>query len=755
MPTKVKLYLDFETRATVDLKKVGLQRYISHPHTQMLCVVLKYKGEEERYEPTPEERSSGQYKTPELLKKWLSDREMASDLGLDERYYVCAHNVMFEYLSMRKFFKIRFNIKPEELDCTMARAAYGNYPSSLLGLSKVFLTDDESKSMTGQANMMFLSSGKDVNGKPVYKERTDSEEINKAFNKTVDYCAQDVVALEAIDKKLKDLPEREHKIWASTLETNLVGVRCDIPTAKAAVKLNEANKTVLCNRMESLTEGKISKPTQTVALRNLINETNPEVKCNSVDAASIEEMEAHPKVKDHTLKLLDIRKQYSNSAASKLTTMLAREKNGRIHDFLNYSGAHTHRWSSYGIQLHNMKRPVTSLDQCEKLFADLKSATSVEDIEMFHGPINKNISQSIRGFIIPGQEHHKLVGVDLSAIEARGLAYLAGEEKVLNIYRTNGDTYVAAYSNASGVPESRVTKDERAVGKVMQLSLGYGGGVDALLGMARGYSVDVRKFMAEKLARDLKGKKMRGTLAYYEAMVGKPRWYMDDKEQKREMRNSVREKIMAYLAKDTKETITDKINYLSTNPNVYEQLTDDLINGLVNDWRDQHPRIVQFWADLYEGMLATWHTGKISRVGDHVAFTRKGKDLFLNLRSGNSMVYHVHSVTSSGIKIVKNYHFSKDNMKVTLGTIGFGGILAENASQFWARDILSEHLLQVKKQLNLNPYLHVHDELIYSVPAVEADATLKNVTRIMSTSPEWAKDVPLAAEGEITNRFWK
>jgi DNA polymerase len=174
---------------------------------------------------------------------------------------------------------------------------------------------------------------------------------------------------------------------------------------------------------------------------------------------------------------------------------------GRIRGLFQYHGAGTGRWAGRKIQPQNFPRNTLNQDDIEYILNGLSRGTlGPNAIALLCGSPMDVISQCLRGFLCasPG---HDLLAADFSAIEARVIAWLAGEEKVLDIFRTHGKIYEHAASGIYGIPMELIDKIQRQIGKVAVLALGYGGGVGAFQQMARGYGVKVTDEEADNIKK--------------------------------------------------------------------------------------------------------------------------------------------------------------------------------------------------------------------------------------------------------------
>ena len=174
-------------------------------------------------------------------------------------------------------------------------------------------------------------------------------------------------------------------------------------------------------------------------------------------------------------------------------------RDGRVRGTLQYHGASTGRWAGRGIQVQNFPRPrvATKPKHIDDMFKHLGER---DYIDINYGPVLDAMADCLRGMLVasPG---HELIAMDFSAIEARVLAWLAGEDRVLEIFRTHGLLYESAAADIYNKNITEITKDERQIGKVAVLALGYGGGIGAFQSMARAYGVKMDDARADEIKK--------------------------------------------------------------------------------------------------------------------------------------------------------------------------------------------------------------------------------------------------------------
>lgn len=341
-------------------------------------------------------------------------------------------------------------------------------------------------------------------------------------------------------------------------------------------------------------------------------------------------------------------------------------------------------------------------------------STARQTIELFYGSPLTVISDCLRGFITaaPG---HDLIGCDFSAIEARVVAWLAGEEKVLELFRADKDVYVHAASGIYGVPMAEITKPQRAVGKVAILALGYQGGVGAFQTMARGYNVTMEP-------------------AYPALWAAAPR----DRKAKAEA---------AWGSQGGRYEISRE-----------EFIASDLTKQA---WRENNPAIVQYWYDVENAAIAAvMDPSRVYRAGApgrEIGYKVSGSFLWCRLPSGRVLCYPYPRLkdmeTPWGAMKKGLTYMGEDSLSHKwVRQKAYGGLLVENNTQAVARDLLAEALPRLEAA-GYPVVMHVHDEAILEPPA--GFGSVEEVEKIMSVVPAWAAGLPVAAEGWRGRRFRK
>lgn len=440
------LKIDFEFASTLDLKKVGIYRITEHPTTFIRCYAVKW-GDRRGYFLDPD-------KPPSWLIKALEDDSVP----------IHAHNATVERLLIERIAGPRHGWPVphrRRWRCSAARARRLALPGALKGLGAALgLGEELSKDRRGALLITQLSKPKRTPDGFVFNH--DPAKLDE-FGR---YCLQDVIAEDAAEEHpaMLPMPEQEQRYWTLTERINDRGVRIDTRLVKRLIhRANEATEE-LNSRIRALTGGAVTALTNVAQIKGwLWDEFGVELatlRKEDMDGLLKEAQDAG--LPERAKDVLRIRQAGAKSSVSKLIAILDRiSRDGRLHGAFVYHGASTGRYTSMGVQLQNLVRDV--LKDFDKAIRDLDRFTL------------EQISQALRGCFIP-REGHVFVDADYSAIEARGVGWLAGCTKLLAIYRANGDPYCEMGTVIYGFRVTKENEWERFVGKQTILGCGYGMG---------------------------------------------------------------------------------------------------------------------------------------------------------------------------------------------------------------------------------------------------------------------------------------
>ena len=471
MPSE--LHLDFETRSACDLKKTGHYVYAEHPTTEIILISWAFDDEDVQSEFLFDGELDGSFER-------IKDHVAAGGT-------VVAQNAAFERVVWNEILHKRFSwpkMRIEQCRCTMAQSYAMAIPGSLEKAAPALGISQE-KDMKGQRVMMKLAKPKEVleDGTVIWQTRRDWYDALKK------YGIQDVVVERLVDKRQLKLSPDEQAVWFIDQKINDRGIQIDINSVRNAIALVEKEKERLNLQMREVTKGAVSTCTATGQLTDWLhwNKINTE----GVSKSDVVELLNDPGIPEDVRQALLLRQEANKSSTAKLNAMLSSiSSDGRVRGTMQYHGASTGRWAGRKLQVHNFPRGKYGEADTDVIFDFINGDSAADRLELFYENAIKVVSDVLRSFLTcsPG---HRLLWGDWNSIEARILAWLSGEELVLDIFRRGEDVYKYAASKIFGVPYTSVTKDQRQIGKVAVLALGYQGGKGAFQAMAKGYGVKI------------------------------------------------------------------------------------------------------------------------------------------------------------------------------------------------------------------------------------------------------------------------
>ena len=452
-----RVFIDFETRSTVDIKKAGAYSYASNPSTEVLCLAYSINGAE-----------------PKLWKHGAAYPQDLLEHAREGSTFI-AHNAVFDWLIWNYCFAVYEcpALLASQMECTKARALIAGFPTTLGDLS-TFLNLPQKKNEIGHLQMLKVS-------KPKSLEPLVWCEDKNLMDALYEYCKQDVRTLIELDKRLPPLKERE--LFSMDLEMNEDGLAFDEELVVAGLALIEKVKKQ-CNReIELVTVGVVSKGTEGEKIKDWAREFyGVDIKSLNKNEFVLDETWPEP-----VKKVLETRSLISRSSTAKLQKFLdMKDSKGCVHDFIQYYGALTGRYAGRGIQIQNFPRVPYEEKETVLIQNKVKRGDGIE---------LKTLSQILRSVVKPRNDF--FYDVDFSSIEARIVAWLAGEESALSSYRKGEDLYVKTAARVYGIKENQVTDIQRQVGKACVLALGYQGGVKAFQRTSKMFKLNIKDEEAE------------------------------------------------------------------------------------------------------------------------------------------------------------------------------------------------------------------------------------------------------------------
>ena len=458
------LHLDLETYSSSPLPKCGVYRYCDSSDFEIL--LLSYAFDD------------GPVITIDLACGETLPDEFLKALE-DPTILKIAHNAVFERVCFSKY--LGHWLDPAQWRCTMVMAWYSTLPGRLADVA-VALNVTEKKMGEGKDLIRYFS----VPCKPTKtnggRTRNLPQHAPEKWAMYKKYNAQDVEAERAVYKALlaHPLPEHEWVLYALDQRINDRGVRVDRLLVKQAMAVDLAFSRQAFQRAQELTG--LENPGSVSQLKAWLADMDMPMESLSKRIVQEKAAEADGIVKE----LLELRLELSKTSIKKYEAMARTVcRDGRVHGMLQFGGAsRTFRWAGCLVQLQNV--PQNHLPDL-RLARDIVKRSDEEQLEMLFGSVPNTLSELIRTAFIP-KDGCRFIVADFSAIEARVLAWLAGEEWVLEEFRGAGKIYEATASRMFHVPQETIVKgypnyEYRQKGKQAVLSCGYGGGVGALKAM--------------------------------------------------------------------------------------------------------------------------------------------------------------------------------------------------------------------------------------------------------------------------------
>ena len=641
------LHLDIETYSSAPLPKCGVYRYCDAPDFEIL--LLSYAFDDA---PVVTVDMACGETLPDAFLHALEDANVLK----------IAHNAAFERVCFSKH--LGHWLDPAQWRCTMVMAWYQTLPGKLADTA-VALNVTEKKMEEGKDLIRYFSmpcKATKTNGgrtRNLPRHAPEKWATYKAYN------AQDVETERAVYKALlhHSLAEHEWALYALDQQINDRGVRVDRLLVKSAMAVDQAFSEQAFQRAQELTG--LENPGSVSQLKAWLADMDMPMESLSKRIVQEKAAGAEGIVKE----LLELRLELSKTSVKKYESMARCIcKDGRVHGLLQFGGAaRTFRWAGRLVQAQNL--PQNHLPDLN-LARDIVRSGDEEQLELLFGSVPNTLSELIRTAFIP-RDGCRFIVADFSAIEARVLAWLAGEEWVLEEFRGKGKIYEATASRMFHIPQETIVKghpnyEYRQKGKQATLSCGYGGGVGALKAM---------------------GAKM----------------------------------------------------------------PEEEMQPLVDAWRAANPNIVRFWNALGNAASEVIEKHNSVRVGKVMVYRKEGH-MLIRLPGGRDLCYLsprfvTNRFGSRGIGYLAASAGGKMELQET-----FGGKIAENCTQAIARDLLAHAMLNLEAA-GYPIVFHVHDEAVMEVPI--GQGSVEEACRVMAIPPDWARDLPLRADGDEMTYYKK
>lgn len=450
------IHLDFETFAEPKIGKVGAHIYLGHPSLLVLCAAFAVGG------------------GPVQL--WLPGDDLPFCFRNPALYRWAAFNAQFERLVWVNAMAKQYGcpgIPLQNWDCVAARSRAAGLPGNLARAAKALGLPIE-KDDEGRRIMLQLSQPRRPS-----KNNPDTRWLPatapEKFEKLYAYCKRDVEVEREISQAIPSLSGPEKLVWQLDQQINDRGVPIDVRTCKAAIRLEADYQARRLARLAELTDGQVTSGKQVQAMLTWLNS-------HGVDIDNLRAQTVQTELqKDHSpeaLEVLKIRQETARAATAKLQAMIAQTDatgpSPRVRGAHLYYGAHTGRWAGRGLQPQNMFRG-------ELVPAEIPYAIqyihrgAIDRIQRLWGRLDTFLASLVRSMIC-AEESHTFLVIDYSQIEARVLAWLAGEDELIESFRQGRDVYSEFISKIYGRTITKADKAERFLGKTAVLGLGYGMG---------------------------------------------------------------------------------------------------------------------------------------------------------------------------------------------------------------------------------------------------------------------------------------
>ena len=463
------LSIDLETFSSVPIAKAGAQKYIASPDFEILLFAYSLNGAP----PVCCDIAQGEH-----LPDWVLDALC------DPQCLKHAYNAAFEWGCLSKF--MGRQLPPEQWRCTMFHGLYAGYPAGLDAAGRALgLPEDKRKLSTGKALIRYFCVPCTPTKSNGGRRRNLPNHDPARWELFKEYNAQDVTTEMEIERRLSliTVPDWLQRQWETDLLINARGVAVDMEMVSGALEIGATVRERLTQ--EAVRISGLNNPNSVQQLSAwLEQETGEEV--TDLRKDTVAKMIAQAPDIPGVQRMLEIRQELGKTSTKKYDAIeQAVCPDGRVGGLLQFYGANrTGRWAGRLVQVQNLPRTYT---QPLELARNLVKQRKLDNLRLIYGSVPDTLSQLIRTAFV-ASDGNVLIDADFSAIEARVISWLAGEQWRLEVFKTHGKIYEASASQMFGVPIERIKKGNpeyalRQKGKVAELALGYQGGAGALINM--------------------------------------------------------------------------------------------------------------------------------------------------------------------------------------------------------------------------------------------------------------------------------
>ena len=667
-----ELSIDFETRARVDLKKTGVYPYAEDPDTDIWLMAWAFDDE-----------------SPEL---WYPGQPLPARIvkHIEAGGTIRAWNAQFERVIWNEIMVKRYDaprVKLEQWIDTAAEAAAMALPRDLERAAKVTKVAEQ-KDGSGYRLMLKMT-------RPTNRKEMDKSNAQPTWNDNPDdlqalgeYCKQDVRTERAMVKVVRRLTPREREIYLMDQRVNDRGVAIDRELILAAQEIVDLATQEADDKIYQITKGEVESVTQAGRIRDWLE-------VESIAKPVLKDMLADHDLSEESRIVLQLRSDVGRSSVAKLQTMLDYVcKDGRMRGMLHYHAAGTGRWGGKGPQPQNFPRGGEIKDLDIELAIKLVLARDYEGVKKLGAPVI--VVMEILRSMMWAAEGNELIAADYSAIEARVVNWLAGQDDILALFKSGKDVYKYNAARIYGIPLEEVQKHpHRQVGKMQELACGFGAGPKALVEQSKDiYNIELEYEKIEEIVDD------------YRASHDK----------------------VVQLWEDANNAAIAAVE----NPGMPFRFGD--MGRLV---------AIMSGAYLYIGLpsgrplVYASPSVKLQKI-----------DVPATLAPDGSILKEAYSFYKRGVDFLGVNSVTKQWGKQRL----YGGLIVENIVQAVARDLLAEGMLRAEAK-GYTPILSVHDEVVAEVAT--GFGSVEALEAILSALPDWATGCPVAAEGWRGRRYRK
>lgn len=463
--TMKKLSCDIETFSDVDLIRCGVYKYADSPNFEMLLFAYAVDDGDVHIIDI----AGGEELPEKIIQAIKSDTVVKT-----------AYNAQFERVCLSRYLKLPDGeyLNPQSWYCTAVQAAELALPLSLADVGSVLGLERQKMTEGKELIKYFCVPCKPTKSNGNCTRNRPCHDINKweTFKK---YCMRDVDVERQIADKLKMYPisDEEHRLYVLDQIINDRGVLVDSELAEQAVKLNSIQTAVAVEQAYMITG--LENPNSVTQLKQWLKEKGVEIESLSKKSVKSLADETDGDVSE----MLKLRLLMAKTSVKKYEAVIRSVcSDNRVHGMMRFCGANrTGRWSGNILQPQNL--PQNHLPDLT-LARDIVKDGDFEMLDMMFGNVPNVLSELIRTVLIP-KPNHRFIVADFSAIEARVLAWIAGEQWRIDTFKNGGDIYCASASKMFKVPVEKhgVNGELRQKGKISELACGYGGSVGALKNM--------------------------------------------------------------------------------------------------------------------------------------------------------------------------------------------------------------------------------------------------------------------------------